>query len=268
MSIQEFISQEFNDSESLWQNESLMKRLYVKDRHSVEDISEAFGCSPATVSRWLNRHGIESRQQETFPKLRDSEYLEERYVNRKLSTLDIANELGCSGVTVSNWLDKHGIESRDRGDELDDRLRNEAKMREFYHQERMKIKDIANKLGCCNCTVRKFLSKHDIECRDAKFQPGEDHFNWAGGHEKYYGPNWESQKRKAKERDGYECLLCGMSEEKHLKELGERIHVHHIRKFRRYNSYKEANVLDNLATVCKDCHYDVEKYSPIFPLVV
>ena len=71
-----------------------------------------------------------------------------------------------------------------------------------------------------------------------------------------YGPNWEVQRRRALERDGYRCRRCG------VPDTPERpLHVHHIRPFRTFGyvpgeneAYKEANRLDNLITLCPRCH--------------
>lgn len=74
-----------------------------------------------------------------------------------------------------------------------------------------------------------------------------------------YGPNWTTQRRLALERDGHRCRTCGASGE------GSMLHVHHIRPFREYGyvpgqneNYKQANQLDNLATLCPSCHRRAE----------
>ncbi len=67
-----------------------------------------------------------------------------------------------------------------------------------------------------------------------------------------YGPNWNQQKQKARERDNYTCQVCGAPE-------GERAHdVHHKVPFRSFAGYKEANSLRNLTTLCRSCHRRVE----------
>lgn len=268
MSTENADPKEFNGVEKPWRDKSLVKRLYIDKGLSVMDVSDRFGCSPATVSRWLDRHNIDAREQKTYPKLRDESYLRSQYIDLQRSVYEIASEIGCSDVTVSNWLEKHGIEARDRGDLLDERLKCEDKMRELYHGKELKISEIAVMLDCCNCTVRKFLSKHDIESRNGRFETGPDHFRWGGGHERYYGPNWTEMKRRAKSREDYQCLICSMTNEEHHEQYNEELHVHHIKKFKRFGSYKEANKIENLATVCKSCHYDVEKYTPLFPVII
>jgi transcriptional regulator with XRE-family HTH domain len=45
-------------------------------------------------------------------KWRDRETMVELYKERKLSTKEVGEKLGCSAKTVSDWLRKHGIEAR------------------------------------------------------------------------------------------------------------------------------------------------------------
>ena len=80
---------------------------------------------------------------------------------------------------------------------------------------------------------------------------GENSWNWKGGYEPYYGPNWEEQRRNTLERDDYTCQVCGNIE------IEEReLSAHHIIPFREFGRerYKEANHLFNLLTVCNSCH--------------
>lgn len=67
-----------------------------------------------------------------------------------------------------------------------------------------------------------------------------------------YGPNWQTQRNKARERDKYTCQVCG------LVESGKAHHVHHIAPFRTFTSYLMANQLENLTTLCPTCHHRVE----------
>jgi DEAD/DEAH box helicase domain-containing protein len=64
-----------------------------------------------------------------------------------------------------------------------------------------------------------------------------------------YGANWQQQRQLALARDGHRCRTCGAE---------GLLHVHHIRPFREYTSYLEANQLDNLATLCPSCHRRAE----------
>jgi DEAD/DEAH box helicase domain-containing protein len=74
------------------------------------------------------------------------------------------------------------------------------------------------------------------------------------------GPNWEQQRMQALERDGRRCRHCG------APERPDRSHdVHHIQPFRTFgyirgknDAHIEANRLENLVTLCRSCHQQVE----------
>ncbi len=84
-------------------------------------------------------------------------------------------------------------------------------------------------------------------CRDER-RIGPLHPQYLGGPGGYRGPNWAAQKRAAKRRDGRLCQGCG----------GPGTDVHHVRPFRLFADYREANALDNLLTLCKSCHREAE----------
>ena len=96
------------------------------------------------------------------------------------------------------------------------------------------------------------------ECRDADNgmrMRGDGNPNYNGGHIDDYGPNWCSQKRKARKRDRYICQCC-----ERKKRKGERaLDVHHIVKAKLFNGdFESANHLSNLITLCRQCHALVE----------
>jgi DEAD/DEAH box helicase domain-containing protein len=67
-----------------------------------------------------------------------------------------------------------------------------------------------------------------------------------------YGPNWQVQRQAARQRDNFTCQVCGIRE-------GDRmLEVHHKNPFRTFASYKEANKVDNLITLCPNCHRRAE----------
>jgi 5-methylcytosine-specific restriction endonuclease McrA len=68
------------------------------------------------------------------------------------------------------------------------------------------------------------------------------------------GPNWQAQKRKAKKRDHFTCQHCGLTQEQSLANTEASLQVHHIIPFRLFTSYKLANRLPNLVTLCESCH--------------
>lgn len=61
------------------------------------------------------------------------------------------------------------------------------------------------------------------------------------------------QRKKALKRDNYECSHCGISEREHKRKHAQGLHVHHI--IMRSNG--GSNYVDNLLTLCRDCHIEV-----------
>ncbi|RIL05105.1 hypothetical protein DCC79_16290 [bacterium] len=75
------------------------------------------------------------------------------------------------------------------------------------------------------------------------------------------GPSWREQAARARARDGFRCRMCDAPERD-----GRSHDVHHIRPFRQFGwvkgeneRYREANVLENLITLCPGCHRTAER---------
>lgn len=83
---------------------------------------------------------------------------------------------------------------------------------------------------------------------------GDGNPNWQGGRSTTYGPRWTIQRRKALERDGYACVICGAGEEA----IGREPHVHHIVPKDEFSSLEAAHQLGNLITLCPRHHQKVE----------
>ena len=94
----------------------------------------------------------------------------------------------------------------------------------------------------------------------AAWQGGENSGRWKGGYELYYGSDWKRQRRRARNRDGFQCRICGIEE----KDLGRHLDVHHIIPFRKFGlrNFKTANCLSNLRSLCPDCHKELEILEP------
>jgi len=73
-----------------------------------------------------------------------------------------------------------------------------------------------------------------------------------------YGPGWNHIRETVRQRDGYACQVCGRAEN------GREHDVHHRTPFRTFRDEAgridrgRANQLDNLVTLCPECHHRVE----------
>jgi 5-methylcytosine-specific restriction endonuclease McrA/AraC-like DNA-binding protein len=88
---------------------------------------------------------------------------------------------------------------------------------------------------------------------------GSDNPNWIEGTTGYYGPNWETQRKKRLEKDDYACVACGISEEDHRSEFGQGLIIHHVIPRRDFVidgelDAERANRVSNLRTMCAICH--------------
>ncbi len=79
---------------------------------------------------------------------------------------------------------------------------------------------------------------------------GESSPSWRGGWPGYYGKDWAAMNRAAKKRDNHTCQGC----EKPQSDLDHTLEVHHLRPVRLFKKPNDANRLDNLITLCRDCH--------------
>ncbi len=91
-------------------------------------------------------------------------------------------------------------------------------------------------------------------CRNKWVAEQPDFQPQLGRPSRHRGANWDLQAKKARERDGFACQLCGVAEE----ELGRQLDVHHKIPYRSFKSNVEANKLDNLISVCSPCHAKIE----------
>jgi len=76
-----------------------------------------------------------------------------------------------------------------------------------------------------------------------------------------YGSNWPQQRRRALERDEYECQAegCEMTDSMHIDRYGQSLEVHHLNPLRMFRedgevNHEEANRLENLITLCRHHH--------------
>lgn len=97
-----------------------------------------------------------------------------------------------------------------------------------------------------------YYAKGKCKCPNCK-EENEEKQRYTG----YYGQNWEEQRKKALSRDNNRCVECGITQKEHRQRpdlFGEGLHIHHIIPARKFESYEKANELNNLETLCANCH--------------
>lgn len=81
---------------------------------------------------------------------------------------------------------------------------------------------------------------------------GEKSPTWRGGYVPYYGADWRANRKHAKERDNHRCQICGEQED---------LEVHHIKPVRLFTDKNQANELNNLITLCRNCHIKTDVFA-------
>lgn len=96
-------------------------------------------------------------------RLTDADWLRERYVERELTTYDIADKCDCSKSSVVRWMRKHGIETRSPSRAADERLTDREWLRRQVHELDKTGTDIAEICDCDSSTVYNWFQHHDID---------------------------------------------------------------------------------------------------------
>ncbi|MFW6376734.1 MAG: hypothetical protein ACOC0F_02050 [archaeon] len=243
-----------------YRDAEFLREQYVSQRKSSRDIAEMCGTSSSTVSRWLDRHGIERE-----PRYKNREWLTEQYVEKRRRQQDIADECNVAKTTICHWLSRLEItdgESMETGECVvcGESFRYYPSVRdgrfcsnECSNAPRKRQVEVA----CPNCgeTFERRQSLDTEYCSMACW--GRDNRTDTSS---YYSTLWHKQREKALERDDYRCTVCGISHEEHRERFGRGVEVHHlvpVRLFKQWEKPPEhAHVLRNLVTVCRTHHPD------------
>ncbi|WP_157884867.1 HNH endonuclease [Halorubrum aethiopicum] len=191
------------NSEPKYRDEEWLREQYVEEHRSTTDISEECGCARSTVSKWLNKHDIETRTgRVSDERLNDADWLRKQYVEERRRSSEIAEDCGCSKPTVVRRLNKHNIEVRtETNTTTDQRLADPEWLREQCVDERRSIYDIANECGCDSSTVSRWLSKHDIEAAQSEQQTPDQRLIDADWLREQYVEEGQSTNEIADDRD-------------------------------------------------------------------
>jgi transposase-like protein len=148
------------DSETLGQ-------LYWIEEMTLREVAKELDTDSGTISRWLERFGIEKRTKSEAQGGHEfeKEELKELYKKQNKSTGEIAQEYGLDPSTVSRKLQKHGIEAH--GDLADADSWLEGKYWDYgpdWQEMRQKRLEKDNeKCVVCGMTIEEHLDKYDKE---------------------------------------------------------------------------------------------------------
>lgn len=106
--------------------------------------------------------------------------------------------------------------------------------REFV-RARYLLKDVSQTFCDRDCFQSFAAANYTLDFHPRSGQPGHQ---WRGA-------NWRDVRQQALARDYFECQHCGSTSD---------LVVHHIVEFARFASWRDANELGNLTTLCTACH--------------
>lgn len=231
-------------------------------------------------------------------KYRDEQWLRQKYVAERKSTVDISEICGCSPSTVLRYLNMYDIQTRERNQQEapDDRLTDGEWMYQKYVEEGLTTVDIAELCDCVNRTVGNWLHRHGIKTRSGGRPIAHPKLKDTSWLEKEYVEEEKSCYKIASEldtsddavrealiRNGIERRRCGGRErEYHFTSNGTKMRRWRLNVLERDSytcqecgqeggelvahhivpkSEDESRVfdVDNGKTVCRYCHYRIHK---------
>lgn len=161
-----------------YRDKEWLHEKYVEEGKSSTQISRDVGVTRGTILNWLEKHDIPRRKSgpdtgENYgntDQLKDESWLKEQYLEKELSSEQIAREIGCSSQSVLDWLERHGIERRSNTNlsgklfslSVDERIADPDWLREQVVEKGRAQKDVADELGVSQAAVSMRLSRFGI----------------------------------------------------------------------------------------------------------
>jgi 5-methylcytosine-specific restriction endonuclease McrA len=157
---------------------------------------------------------------------------------------------------IQGLVAKHSMDLIDYSHETSERIRHYAReaekdLRKYlreYPDNIVALRQLSQALALSGGDVRsERLMAIDVRIEQAEIRrqmsvAPSSHLASPGAPESPYPDNWNELSESVKHRDGHKCTDCGAS--------GVELHVHHVIPL----SKGGTNDLDNLTTLCRQCH--------------
>lgn len=273
-----------------YQNQNHLYEQHIINKKSLSQIAKENNVSVDTISYFCKKFNIKTWRQYSSSKLTEEQWNEiEQLYKSGVSTYQLEKIYGMSHGNIKRGLIKRKVQIRSyseaqftaNGKNMDERFNNKDWL-EFQHWSLNKsCKEIGEELGVDAGTVRRHMNSLGIPTKNNSQSKigvmiGENHPNWKGGVtplnlllREYFTTNLAPIAAK---RDKYTCQKCG---KQHTV-----LNAHHIKHFsdivqeilKEYSDLSPNKTedkmklyqiithdqrfldIDNLITLCKDCH--------------
>jgi transposase len=252
--------------ENPWRDEYVLRRLYIDNRLSQSEVANRLRCDRMTVKKWLDKLGIPSRKQSESQRVippSATEKLRRLYIDEERTAAEIGRIFDCDETVVLRELRRRNIPVRERGPPANtEMLRDSDALYELYRGQGLEIFEIAERLGCSQGRVGRWLRIHGFETPGSGPKSGPKHPHWKGGiSSEYadYGSWYRHNRPKVIGRDDEQCRRCGLHRTWHREVYGRDIEVHHIEPFDPRKPIEPQHRMMNLITLCQKCHRKMHK---------
>lgn len=227
---------------------------YIINKKSSAEIAKEIGCVESTICYNLKKNGIKIRSnKESHTKqynILTKKFLQREYITNKKSCRQIGDMVGCCRSVIRKFIKKYGIPIRTKSDyakgKNNSNYRDGRYLKQYYCIDCQKqgIKTEINKdtalYGGGRCIFCSNKGKNNtMYGRTGKLSP-----QYIEGLDREYPLKFRHIREAIRERDNYQCQICGKS----TKKNGRRLPVHHI-------GYNKKNLnFNNLITLCDSCH--------------
>jgi transposase len=153
-----------------------LREQYHEKGLNQREMADECGVGQDTISYHMRKQGVETTPTEHInvdlnkgKKYANKEWLRKQYVDKRKTAKEIAKVCGVSTTTILDWLDRHGIETRDQSEaqRSEGKHNNENWLREQYIENRRSMSDIASELGMSASGIKKCLHRYDIPTRNS-----------------------------------------------------------------------------------------------------
>lgn len=161
-----------------WDTHENLYKLYIKDGLSISKIAQLYNCGKTNINNKLKKHGIKSRSSGDAAKMiheykwDNFENLSKLYINKKLSSYQIANIYNVSNNVILRKLKKHKIKIRtsneyDIPEPTSYKWDTYDNLKHKYVELRMSLNSIAKLYNVSAWTISNRLKKHKIAIRSS-----------------------------------------------------------------------------------------------------